>query len=896
MSKHIVISFSHQDLAYVEAFYERLNQRLDDFRTKASDQRPQAWYYPQQPDGNHIIREIRKQIRDALAVIIVCSQASMRSAWVEEEFSWAFADKKYIIAIGIDPERKLAQSTVWDSLSGRTRISSGERELSAFEVIETTVERVIKTLREADLIEPVTIGPGYYRHYRQLTQRPYGGTFEAFRIADNAQVVIKKVASSDSSVLRELDAKVALLKPLHHSVLPRIEDYLVNEDGQRYLVWTQITGRSFGEQLANQEQKRYRWDEIKPWIDSLFGAVSYLHSHKLAHLGIKPVNLVLTRDRVSSDRKLMLLDTGLDHRPPSAASIATPDPYLAPEQLDNRVADGRADIYALGTTLYTLLTGDTQPYPGKSPVVKHNPEVPTHVSQAIAKAMSADPSQRYQDVMEFLAALKGIINEPHPVPPPSRSNSLTRTPIVAAGALVAVLVLVFAVWVLSGNGQDPSSVQTPTSQIAQQPSPESSSERPLLVPGDAATAVVPSSTAVPTPEPTPEPPLDRQDDPCGFEAIAAARIVRIAVAAPLTGSDSDKGEAMVQAACLALKNVRDGEALPAGVDLRLAVFDDQGDKTRAGTVIAPAIVADPSISCIVGHRSSDVSIEALKVYTPNARLMISPSNSNPQVREEGGIVLAGNDIGQSAAGVAFITDTLALEGREPILIISDETTYAKDLKAILESTWATGAVSMETVIPDQANAEALILSIDQKNDPVFQLIYIAVSKVEDMIAITPALRERFPNVPIMVTDASDSPRVRELAIPQLYISTMAMPADRLGEFGADYEAYTGTPPTKIPAYTAETYDATLMCIKAIARVADEPTPQAVHDAWKNDPAINEGYPLNTQTGPYRYNDQQNFSDGGTYFISDGSGQTVAKYKCAETQDGSCVRRNLPTLP
>jgi ABC-type branched-subunit amino acid transport system substrate-binding protein len=620
-------------------------------------------------------------------------------------------------------------------------------------------------------------------------------------------------------------------------------------------------------------------------------------------------NLVSTRDRATQARKVMLLDLGLDHRPPSAARIATPDPYLAPEQLDDRVADGRADIYALGATLYTLLTGDTQPYPGKAPVASRNPDVPEHVSQAIARAMNADPALRFQDVTEFLAALQGLHAPPPPPPPapePGGGSAISRY--LWPGALVALLLALAGVaGFMMGPGRPgtaPATAPAGLASLAPVPTAAPESGAPAAVPPPATLAptlapTLPPTLAPappPTLAPTPPPALARENNPCGFAAISDARVVWIAVVAPLTGTDRDKGEAMVRAACLALKNLRDGDALPAGLDVRIAAFDDQGDKVRAGAVVAPEIVADETISCIVGHRGSDASIEALKSYTPSFRLMISPSNSNPKVREGGGFVLAGNDIGQSAAGVSFITDTLGLSGAEPILIISDGTTYADGLKAALERVWQTGAVSTETITPNQADPEILIRNILQKNDPVFNLIYIAASKVEDVVKIAPALRAQYPNVPIMVTDASDSPRVRDLEIASLFISTMAMPADRLGEFGADYEADTGTPLAQIPAYTAETYDATLMCAAAIGRAAADPSPQAVRAAWQANPAINEGYPLSSQTGPYSYDSAGNFRDGGTYFIKDGAGETVAKYKCGEAQGDTCKKRDLPALP
>lgn len=406
MGINIVISFSNKDRTFVENLSGRLNRELNRYRTVNAQDRDddgclQVWIYPNQPDGTRYISEIRKQINTALAIIVVLSADSVASRWVQEEVEYAWNDNHLIIAVARGERAVIKQSDLGKLLSNRTWVYANEDDS------QLIAASIVKTLEALTKIRLAEIGNGY-RHQRQLTDRPYGGFFEATRTRDSAPFVVKEVISDDREVLRELDAKVSLLGQQRHVALPRVEDYL-QEDGRRYIVWEEIPGRSLGDMLAPQKDRPFAWADIQPWVADALNTLAFLHQHKVLHLALKPQNLKLTRER-----QIKLLDIGLDRRPQSAATISTTDPYLAPEQLDDRDPSPRSDIYSCGATLYTLLTGDTQPSPIKPPVAKRNRQVPEHVSQAIAKAMRPAPEQRFRSASAMLVALESP-DEPAPV-------------------------------------------------------------------------------------------------------------------------------------------------------------------------------------------------------------------------------------------------------------------------------------------------------------------------------------------------------------------------------------------------------------------------------------------------------------------------------------------------
>jgi serine/threonine-protein kinase len=160
------------------------------------------------------------------------------------------------------------------------------------------------------------------------------------------------------------------------------------------------------------------------------GALAMQHAHErgLVHRDIKPANLLVS----SADGRVKLLDLGLARvraleeegaGPQTAltqagAMMGTPD-YMAPEQaVDSHSVDIRADIYALGCTLYHVLAG-RPPFPGGSvmdKLIKHRTQeaqpleslrkdLPPGLSAVVRKAMAKSAAERHQTPDELASAL-----------------------------------------------------------------------------------------------------------------------------------------------------------------------------------------------------------------------------------------------------------------------------------------------------------------------------------------------------------------------------------------------------------------------------------------------------------------------------------------------------------
>ena len=152
-------------------------------------------------------------------------------------------------------------------------------------------------------------------------------------------------------------------------------------------------------------------------------ALSYAHERKLIHRDIKPGNIL-----VSSDGKVKVADLGLAKAldddmslTQSGTGMGTPY-YMPPEQARNaKHVDGRSDIYALGATLYNLLTGKL-PFDGETtvevleakqkgdfqPARRINPEVPERLDLILDKTLAPDPDHRYQSCEELIRDLRSV--------------------------------------------------------------------------------------------------------------------------------------------------------------------------------------------------------------------------------------------------------------------------------------------------------------------------------------------------------------------------------------------------------------------------------------------------------------------------------------------------------
>ena len=278
-----------------------------------------------------------------------------------------------------------------------------------------------------------------YTIVEKLGHGGYGDVYRAFDANLQLDVVVKKLKDlkeSENGGREEVD----VLKQLHQENLPTVFDFFV-EDGQAYTVMSLIPGQDLEE--VREKYPRFNQKQVLYWAKQLARALAYLHTRKpsIIHSDIKPSNIMLKPDGdvCLIDFNISLAITG-DYSYASGTSKGFSPPEQYPDlgfylektgaqlyntEYDDRTSqavtimrktigsgiDERSDIYSLGATLYTLITGEkpSSHYWNNGSILDKNISISPGFAHIIDKMMQLDPDDRYQNGVELLDALDNII-------------------------------------------------------------------------------------------------------------------------------------------------------------------------------------------------------------------------------------------------------------------------------------------------------------------------------------------------------------------------------------------------------------------------------------------------------------------------------------------------------
>ncbi len=188
---------------------------------------------------------------------------------------------------------------------------------------------------------------------------------------------------------------------LNHTNIVTVYDFGISREGHFYLVMEWVEGHTLHE-LVQKGNIPLR--KVANYVMQLCDALHFAHSHKILHRDVKPGNIM-----VNEEDRVKVADFGLARPMTGEAEenpFGTPD-YAAPEIMDKRGVDQRADIFAAGVVLYELLTGRVPATPRRS-VTEYSP-VNKRWDEIIAKATDPDPDKRYPDALEFRAHMAAAL-------------------------------------------------------------------------------------------------------------------------------------------------------------------------------------------------------------------------------------------------------------------------------------------------------------------------------------------------------------------------------------------------------------------------------------------------------------------------------------------------------
>ena len=256
---------------------------------------------------------------------------------------------------------------------------------------------------------------GRYRIERELGKGGFGAVYCAWDSNVDRRCAVKENLEMAAEGRRQFSREATVLANLSHPNLPRVTDHFSIPGQGQYLVMDFVEGDDLGS-LVNRQGK-IPVEQALSWMIQVADALVYIHSQQppVLHRDIKPANI-----RITPGGQAMLVDFGLvkvfdpNLKTTMGARAVTPG-YAPPEQYGQGRTDHRTDIYALGATLYTLLTGQEPPESVQRVAGGQMPSAQAAESQCVhrnwAEWWSApwrwNPPGVTRAPVEFKAALQG---------------------------------------------------------------------------------------------------------------------------------------------------------------------------------------------------------------------------------------------------------------------------------------------------------------------------------------------------------------------------------------------------------------------------------------------------------------------------------------------------------
>jgi eukaryotic-like serine/threonine-protein kinase len=271
---------------------------------------------------------------------------------------------------------------------------------------------------------------GRYRIERELGQGGMAVVFLAQDLRHDRHVALKVLRPEISAeigaerFLREIKLAAGLTHP---HILPVYDSG--DAGGLLFYVMPNMEGRSLRERLDRERQLPLE-DALRVTRE-VAAALDYAHRHQVVHRDVKPENILL------HEGAAMVADFGIGKAlsrdgstTQTGVTLGTPA-YMSPEQASGeKDLDGRSDLYSLGCVLYEMLAGEP-PFTGPTaqaviakrfvspiPKVRVTRDIPEAVDDAVTRALSRTPVDRFATAADFATALAALVRDSGTVRPP----------------------------------------------------------------------------------------------------------------------------------------------------------------------------------------------------------------------------------------------------------------------------------------------------------------------------------------------------------------------------------------------------------------------------------------------------------------------------------------------
>jgi tetratricopeptide (TPR) repeat protein len=282
-----------------------------------------------------------------------------------------------------------------------------------------------------------TIQRKFYTAGFELARGGMGRILTAHDRRVGRRVALKELLTRDPTARARFEREARITALLQHPAIVPVYEVGVWENGEPFYAMKEVDGVSLEELIRRASDVAARL-ALVPNVLAVADALAYAHSRGVIHRDVKPTNIL-----VGAFGETVVIDWGIakhvhdtDNSELERTSVAGSDqaltlaghtvgtPAYMPLEQAMGQADERSDVYALGATLYHVLTG-RRPYVGAftgtdllaklvvcspKPAATLVPEVPPDLLAIVAKAMARDPAERYATASDLASDLRRFVS------------------------------------------------------------------------------------------------------------------------------------------------------------------------------------------------------------------------------------------------------------------------------------------------------------------------------------------------------------------------------------------------------------------------------------------------------------------------------------------------------
>ncbi len=300
------------------------------------------------------------------------------------------------------------------------------------------------------------IGQTLLNRYRVDAFIGHGGMADVYKVWDAqratylAMKLLHEELTEDMVFLRRFKREAQTLARLQHPNIVRY--YGLEQDGARaFILMDFVEGRSLRKGIF-EAGGPLSVEQVLAVMRPVCSALHYAHSKDMVHCDIKPANIMLHNNGV-----VLVTDFGIARMTESTTTTlvgAGTPAYMAPEQVRGEEPTPQTDIYALGVTLFEMLTGGERPFTGEhaqttgstsekvrweqahlpSPSPRNwNPRVTPKLEAVVSRCLEKEPGKRYPCALDLLNALESATGySPSSIKQTFVPNRATPQPVVPA--------------------------------------------------------------------------------------------------------------------------------------------------------------------------------------------------------------------------------------------------------------------------------------------------------------------------------------------------------------------------------------------------------------------------------------------------------------------------------